>query len=136
VNTAFSSFPIFLHPISTTSRRVGSGFALYFVIFARVISVAWRVCAVHQVLCSNFWQIPTNSSNISNCTGGRTCHFCHFDLQRRLTGMPFVHPSLYFPYIHIQVKYQGCGNSQSYCKNVCQNCRCQIFKHNYNTLVT
>jgi hypothetical protein len=30
----------------------------------------------------------------------------------------FIH-SLYFPYIHIQVKYQGCGNCQSSCINIC-----------------
>jgi pyruvate-formate lyase-activating enzyme len=45
-----------------------------------------------------------------------------------------IHSSLYFPYIHIQVKYQGCRNGCSYCKNICQNCRCQIFKYNYNTM--
>jgi len=31
---------------------------------------------------------------------------------------PFIH-SLYFPYIHIQVKYQGCGNCQSSCIHIC-----------------
>jgi len=30
----------------------------------------------------------------------------------------FIH-SLYFPFIHIQVKYQGCGNCQSSCINIC-----------------
>jgi len=48
----------------------------------------------------------------------------------------FIHSSLYFLYIHIQAKYQGCGNSCSYCKNICQNCRCQIFKYNYSKMVT
>jgi len=32
--------------------------------------------------------------------------------------LSFIH-SLYFPYIHIQVKYQGCGNCQSSCKDIC-----------------
>jgi len=48
----------------------------------------------------------------------------------------FIHSSLYLLCIHIQVKYQGCGNSRSYCKNICQDCRSQIFKYNYNTMVT
>ena len=30
----------------------------------------------------------------------------------------FIH-SLHIPYIHIQVKYQGCGNCQSSCINIC-----------------
>ena len=31
------------------------------------------------------------------------CHTVHIDIHS------FIH-SLYFPYIHIQAKYQGCGN--------------------------
>jgi len=34
------------------------------------------------------------------------------------TIMIFI-DSLYFPYIRIQVKYQGCGNCQSSCINIC-----------------
>jgi len=30
----------------------------------------------------------------------------------------FIH-SFYFPYIHVQVKYQGCGYCQSSCINIC-----------------
>jgi hypothetical protein len=35
-----------------------------------------------------------------------------------LVSKTFIH-SLYFPYIHIQVKCQGCGNCQSSCTNIC-----------------
>jgi len=31
----------------------------------------------------------------------------------------FIH-SLYFPYIHIQVEYQGCGNCHSCCNSIWQ----------------
>jgi len=36
----------------------------------------------------------------------------------RMVYFAFIH-SLYFPYIHIQVKYQGCGSCQSSCINIC-----------------
>jgi hypothetical protein len=32
----------------------------------------------------------------------------------------FIH-SFYFPYIHIQIVYQGCGNCHSFCNNIWQS---------------
>ena len=48
--------------------------------------------------------------------------------------LSFIH-SLYFLYIHIQVKYQGCGNCQSSCINICYKHKCQMLKYNYNIMV-
>ena len=50
-------------------------------------------------------------SNVAS-TEQQVCTQCHMYLHS------FFH-SLYFPYIHIQVKYQGCGNCQSSCINIC-----------------
>jgi len=43
----------------------------------------------------------------------------------------FIH-SLHFPYIHIQVEYQACGDCHSCCNNMCQSYKCQMFQYTYN----
>jgi len=43
----------------------------------------------------------------------------------------FIH-SLHFPYIHMQVEYQGCGDCHSCCNNMCQSYKCQMFQYTYN----
>jgi len=44
--------------------------------------------------------------------------WCKKKLLQGGKGVRVIHSSLYFPYIHIQVKYQGCRNGCSYCKNM------------------
>jgi len=62
--------------------------------------------------------------------GSWNCSACHQALH-----YSFIH-SLYFPYIYIQVEYQGCGNCQSCCNNMWQSYKCQMFQYNYNTMIT